>query len=167
MLERVRIVLIGTSHPGNIGGVARAMHNMGLADLALVAPRCEVITQESISRASGAEAPACAESPACSPAPDPAVRALRRLTFGYRPEDLTALQALRANFDARLQAWVDNQLNGYSGTWPPPSVALAFSAACAVTCVGAFPAPWQWRKHCCRCRAAPSGCAPIRDVRPR
>ena len=29
MLERIRIVLIGTSHPGNIGGVARAMHNMG------------------------------------------------------------------------------------------------------------------------------------------
>ncbi|WNL39626.1 RNA methyltransferase [Halomonas sp. PAMB 3232] len=55
MLERIRIVLIGTSHPGNIGAVARAMHNMGLADLRLVAPRCEVITQESISRASGAD----------------------------------------------------------------------------------------------------------------
>ncbi|MGP9634820.1 RNA methyltransferase [Halomonas sp. AOP43-A1-21] len=55
MLERIRIVLIGTSHPGNIGGVARAMHNMGLADLALVAPRCEIITQDSISRASGAD----------------------------------------------------------------------------------------------------------------
>jgi len=55
MLERIRIVLIGTSHPGNIGGVARAMHNMGLADLALVAPRCEVIAQDSISRASGAD----------------------------------------------------------------------------------------------------------------
>ncbi|WP_447553951.1 tRNA (cytosine(32)/uridine(32)-2'-O)-methyltransferase TrmJ [Vreelandella sp. EE22] len=55
MLERIRIVLIGTSHPGNIGAVARAMHNMGLSDLRLVAPRCEVITQESISRASGAD----------------------------------------------------------------------------------------------------------------
>lgn len=55
MLERIRIVLIGTSHPGNIGGVARAMHNMGLADLALVTPRCEIITQDSISRASGAD----------------------------------------------------------------------------------------------------------------
>ncbi|WP_447926828.1 tRNA (cytosine(32)/uridine(32)-2'-O)-methyltransferase TrmJ [Vreelandella sp. EE27] len=55
MLERIRIVLIGTSHPGNIGAVARAMHNMGLADLRLVAPRCEVITQDSISRASGAD----------------------------------------------------------------------------------------------------------------
>ncbi|WP_075878762.1 RNA methyltransferase [Vreelandella massiliensis] len=55
MLERLRVVLIGTSHPGNIGAVARAMHNMGLSDLALVAPRCEAITQESISRASGAD----------------------------------------------------------------------------------------------------------------
>lgn len=55
MLDRLRIVLIGTSHPGNIGAVARAMHNMGLSDLALVSPRCEVIHQESISRASGAD----------------------------------------------------------------------------------------------------------------
>ncbi|MCW4153502.1 RNA methyltransferase [Halomonas sp. 18H] len=55
MLERIRIVLVGTSHPGNIGGTARAMHNMGLADLALVAPRCEPITAETVSRASGAD----------------------------------------------------------------------------------------------------------------
>ncbi|MBF7054192.1 tRNA (cytosine(32)/uridine(32)-2'-O)-methyltransferase TrmJ [Halomonas sp. KAO] len=55
MLERIRIVLIGTSHPGNIGATARAMHNMGLADLSLVAPRCEPITAESVSRASGAD----------------------------------------------------------------------------------------------------------------
>ena len=31
----VRIVLVGTTHPGNIGAVARAMKNMGVADLAL------------------------------------------------------------------------------------------------------------------------------------
>ncbi|MBS9403723.1 RNA methyltransferase [Halomonas sp. TRM85114] len=55
MLERIRIVLIGTSHPGNIGGTARAMHNMGLADLALVAPRCEPISADTVSRASGAD----------------------------------------------------------------------------------------------------------------
>ncbi|MGO2415114.1 MAG: TrmH family RNA methyltransferase, partial [Cobetia crustatorum] len=36
MLERLRIVLIGTSHPGNIGGAARAMKNMGLSRLVLV-----------------------------------------------------------------------------------------------------------------------------------
>jgi len=37
--DNIRIVLVDTSHPGNIGGVARAMKNMGLARLYLVAPR--------------------------------------------------------------------------------------------------------------------------------
>jgi len=35
----IRIVLVNTSHPGNIGGAARAMKNMGLGRLYLVAPR--------------------------------------------------------------------------------------------------------------------------------
>lgn len=39
MLERVRIVLINTSHPGNIGSCARAMKTMGLSQLYLVAPQ--------------------------------------------------------------------------------------------------------------------------------
>jgi tRNA/rRNA methyltransferase len=38
-LDRIRIVLVATSHPGNIGAAARAMHTMGLSRLALVAPR--------------------------------------------------------------------------------------------------------------------------------
>lgn len=38
-LERVRIVLVGPKSSGNIGSVARAMKNMGLSDLRLVAPR--------------------------------------------------------------------------------------------------------------------------------
>jgi tRNA (cytidine32/uridine32-2'-O)-methyltransferase len=37
--DNIRIVLVNTSHPGNIGGVARAMKNMGLTRLYLVAPR--------------------------------------------------------------------------------------------------------------------------------
>lgn len=37
-LAGVRIVLVRTSHPGNIGSAARAMKTMGLSDLALVAP---------------------------------------------------------------------------------------------------------------------------------
>ena len=37
-LENIRIVLVNTTHPGNIGGVARAMKNMGLSRLYLVAP---------------------------------------------------------------------------------------------------------------------------------
>lgn len=38
MLERTRIVLVNTSHPGNIGSVARAMKTMGLGELYLVGP---------------------------------------------------------------------------------------------------------------------------------
>ena len=38
LMARVRVVLVGTSHPGNIGSTARAMKAMGLAQLHLVAP---------------------------------------------------------------------------------------------------------------------------------
>ena len=37
--NQVQIVLVETSHPGNIGSVARAMKTMGLQDLVLVKPR--------------------------------------------------------------------------------------------------------------------------------
>lgn len=39
MLDNIRIVLVNTSHPGNIGSVARAMKTMGLTKLYLVAPK--------------------------------------------------------------------------------------------------------------------------------
>ena len=38
LLARVRVVLCRPNHPGNIGATARAMKNMGLSDLRLVAP---------------------------------------------------------------------------------------------------------------------------------
>lgn len=38
-LARIRIVLVRTTHPGNIGAAARAMKTMGLARLFLVSPR--------------------------------------------------------------------------------------------------------------------------------
>ncbi|MBX3709021.1 MAG: tRNA (cytosine(32)/uridine(32)-2'-O)-methyltransferase TrmJ [Gammaproteobacteria bacterium] len=38
MLDNIRIVLVHTSHPGNIGAAARAMKTMGLSALYLVAP---------------------------------------------------------------------------------------------------------------------------------
>ena len=49
----IRIVLVGTTHPGNIGAVARAMKNMGLSDLALVNPRT-FPHEDATARASGA-----------------------------------------------------------------------------------------------------------------
>lgn len=53
-LDSVKIVLVGTSHPGNIGGVARAMKNMGLSQLCLVAPRAQFPHPEAVLRSSGA-----------------------------------------------------------------------------------------------------------------
>jgi len=52
-LANIRVVLVETSHPGNLGAAARAMKVMGLADLALVNPKCE-IDNEARARASGA-----------------------------------------------------------------------------------------------------------------
>jgi TrmH family RNA methyltransferase len=49
----IRIVLVGTTHPGNIGAVARAMKNMELDDLALVNPKI-FPHEEATARASGA-----------------------------------------------------------------------------------------------------------------
>src|SRR5579871_1664002 len=39
VLARVRVVLVSTSHPGNIGAAARAMKTMGLLRLTLVTPK--------------------------------------------------------------------------------------------------------------------------------
>lgn len=41
-LARVRVVLIGTTHPGNIGSAARAMKTMGLSRLILVQPKAQI-----------------------------------------------------------------------------------------------------------------------------
>lgn len=38
-LSRVHVVLVNTSHPGNIGAAARALKNMGIPNLRLVDPR--------------------------------------------------------------------------------------------------------------------------------
>ncbi|MGL5948534.1 MAG: tRNA (cytosine(32)/uridine(32)-2'-O)-methyltransferase TrmJ [Aeromonas sp.] len=39
MLQQIRIVLVSTSHTGNMGSAARAMKTMGLSELVLVAPK--------------------------------------------------------------------------------------------------------------------------------
>ena len=39
LFNSIKVVLVGTTHPGNIGASARAMKNMGLLNLALVNPK--------------------------------------------------------------------------------------------------------------------------------
>lgn len=43
--ENCRIVLVGTSHPANIGAAARAMKTMALSQLTLVDPQCDLDAQ--------------------------------------------------------------------------------------------------------------------------
>lgn len=52
-LNNIRVVLVNTSHPGNIGGVARAMMNMCLKHLYLVSPH-RFPSEKARARASGA-----------------------------------------------------------------------------------------------------------------
>lgn len=52
--QRLRIVLVGTQHPGNMGSAARAMKTMGLARLVLVAPEKRP-NEESYALAAGAD----------------------------------------------------------------------------------------------------------------
>ncbi|MBR7798444.1 RNA methyltransferase [Undibacterium fentianense] len=57
VFTRLRIILVETSHSGNIGAVARAMKTMGFSDLYLVNPRFDdALTQpDAIAFASGAQ----------------------------------------------------------------------------------------------------------------
>ena len=52
----MRVVMVETSHPGNIGSAARAMKTMGLTNLVLVAPKLANVTahRDAIALASGA-----------------------------------------------------------------------------------------------------------------
>jgi TrmH family RNA methyltransferase len=53
MSAAIRIVLVDTQHPGNVGACARAMKNMGLESLVLVRP-CSPADPEAVARAAGA-----------------------------------------------------------------------------------------------------------------
>lgn len=53
-LDAIRVVMVHTSHSGNIGAAARAMKTMGLSKLTLVAPR-DFPSEEASARSSGAQ----------------------------------------------------------------------------------------------------------------
>lgn len=52
MLQNIRIVLVSPSGPANVGAACRAMANMGLSDLAIVAPRCNIQDENACAYAS-------------------------------------------------------------------------------------------------------------------
>ena len=52
--DPIRIVLVGTTHPGNIGSAARAMKTMGLSNLVLVSP-LRFPDPEAVALAAGAD----------------------------------------------------------------------------------------------------------------
>ncbi len=54
MPTNTRIILVNTTHPGNIGAAARAMKNMGLSELYLVEPKA-FPHQDATVRAAGAD----------------------------------------------------------------------------------------------------------------
>jgi tRNA (cytidine32/uridine32-2'-O)-methyltransferase len=54
LLSHIKIVLVETSHPGNIGAIARAMKNMAMDNLCLVNPKI-FPSADATSRASGAD----------------------------------------------------------------------------------------------------------------
>ncbi|QLB13934.1 tRNA (cytosine(32)/uridine(32)-2'-O)-methyltransferase TrmJ [Bisgaardia hudsonensis] len=54
MLSKIRIVLVETSHSGNIGSAARAMKTMGLSQLYLVSPK-QAIDEQAVALSAGAE----------------------------------------------------------------------------------------------------------------
>lgn len=53
-LNQIQIILVETSHSGNIGSAARAMKTMGIGNLRLVAPK-QPIDEQAISLAAGAK----------------------------------------------------------------------------------------------------------------
>ncbi len=53
--DQIRFVLIRPTHPGNVGGVARAMKTMGLSRLTLVAPVVSLPCHDATRRAAGAD----------------------------------------------------------------------------------------------------------------
>lgn len=57
LFDRLRFVLVGTSHPGNVGAAARAIKTMGFRQLVLVDPRFPDVLahEEAIAFASGAQ----------------------------------------------------------------------------------------------------------------
>lgn len=54
-LNNCRVILVNTTHPGNVGSAARAMKTMGLSELYLVSENPGIIDDHAMARSSGAQ----------------------------------------------------------------------------------------------------------------
>ncbi len=125
-LSHIRVVLVRTSHPGNVGQVARAMANMGLSELYITSPRFADMTSQpdAISLASGAtDVLAGAHI-----VPDLAA-ALQGVNCAYafsaRPRDLAP--PMRTSGEAAFEVMAQFDAAQASGA-PMPKIAFVFGA---------------------------------------
>ncbi|RIY33985.1 hypothetical protein CKF54_01850 [Psittacicella hinzii] len=54
-LDQFTFIYINTTHPGNLGSIARATKNMGISDVRLVAPLANVNDPQAVANAAGAK----------------------------------------------------------------------------------------------------------------
>lgn len=125
-LSAIRVVLVRTSHPGNVGQVARAMANMGLRELYITSPRfADMCAQpDAIALASGATDVLSA----AQIVPDLA-SALQGVNTAYafsaRPRDLAP--PMRTAGEAADEVMVlFEQTQAHHA--PPPKIAFVFGA---------------------------------------
>jgi tRNA/rRNA methyltransferase len=120
-LDRVRVILCETSHPGNIGAAARAMRAMALARLVLVAPR-EFPHPEADARAAGAIA--LLRAAAVVPTLDAALAGTKlAIGFSARPREFAgaalsvhaaAREAIRYASTAEIALVFGSEMSGLS-----------------------------------------------------
>ena len=128
-LANIRMVLVRTSHPGNVGQVARAMANMGLRELVITSPRFpDMCAQpEAIALASGAtDVLAQAQI-----VPDLAT-ALQGVNCAYafsaRPRDLSPPLRTAGEAAAEVMASLDA---AFAQGEAAPKIAFVFGAECS------------------------------------
>lgn len=125
-LSQIRIVLVRTSHPGNVGQVARAMANMGLSELYITSPRFADMTRQpdAISLASGATD----VLEAAQIVPDLAsalVGVNCAYAFSARPRDLSPPMRTSGEAAAEVMAQFATAL---AHNLPMPKIAFVFGA---------------------------------------
>ena len=126
LLSQIRIILVRTSHPGNVGQVARAMANMGLNELYITAPRFADMTRQpdAISLASSAtDVLASAQI-----VPDLATALVGvncAYAFSARPRDLSPPMRTSGEAASEVMAQFESAL---TQNVPAPKIAFVFGA---------------------------------------